>query len=47
VAAFHCNDDSVNCGTAYHVGNLHHFLCWSLGDNIQWPPRLGHHSITQ
>jgi len=41
-AVLHCNGDSVNCGTttAYRIGDLHHFLCWSPGDDIQWLPPL-------
>jgi len=31
----HCNGNSVNCGMAYHIGNLHHFICWSPGSGRQ------------
>jgi len=43
----HCNGDSLNCDTACHLGDLHHFLCWSLGDKVKQPPPLGHYLITQ
>jgi len=46
-AVLHCNGDSVNCGMAYHVGDLHHFLCWSPGDDVQQPLPLGHYLVTQ
>ena len=42
-----CNSDSVNCGTTYRVDNLHHFLCWSPGDNVQRPPPLRHYLIIE
>jgi len=32
-AVLHCNGDILNCGTAYHLGDLHHFLCWSPAYN--------------
>jgi len=27
-AVLHCNSNSVNCGTAYYVGDLRRFFCW-------------------
>jgi len=50
MAVLHYNGDSLNWAmavTAYHLGNLCHFLCWSLGDNVQRPPPLWHYLITQ
>jgi len=36
-AVLHCSGDSMNCGKAYYVDDMHHFLCWSPGDDVQRP----------